>query len=170
MRHGLPSAEQELLSDGICSGGRWRSQCRWGPRKPDDPESPSDRPCPAAAACRLQRRAEAEEKRCTALAAELATERRNTADVTEFLTNELKARALAAAAREARLASATKELAATRSSAEARPARAKSTRVLCWGVAVDEASCCKQGSEALAAALPAELARCGCGCSLHLVS
>ena len=70
---------------------------------------------------RLQRRAEAEEKRSTALAAELATERRNTADVTEFLTNELKARALAAAAREARLTAATKELATTRSSAEARP-------------------------------------------------
>ncbi|KAK9842557.1 hypothetical protein WJX81_005864 [Elliptochloris bilobata] len=66
----------------------------------------------------LQRRAEAEEKRGAALVAELAAERRNAADVTEFLTNELKARALAAAAREARLAAATKELAATRTSAE----------------------------------------------------
>ena len=69
---------------------------------------------------RLLRRAEAGERRGAGLAAELAAERRNLADVNEFLTNELKARALTAAAREARLEAATRELLATRASAEAR--------------------------------------------------
>lgn len=101
-----------------------RSPGYWGTPGPEDHSLPTTA-VTAAAVSRLQRRAEAEEKRSTALAAELATERCNTADVTEFLTNELKARALAAAARESRLAAATKELATTRSSAEARPKHAE---------------------------------------------
>lgn len=79
-------------------------------------QTPAWRP----SARRLQRRAEAEERRGAGLAAELAAERRNLADVNEFLTNELKARALTAAAREARLEAATRELLATRASAEVR--------------------------------------------------
>lgn len=127
-----------------------RSLGDWGTPGPGDNSLPTTA-VTAAAVPRLQRRAEAEEKRSTALAAELATERRNTADVTEFLTNELKARALAAAAREARLTAATRELATTRSSAEARPAHTQARAFLCSCAGVAKVCCSKQGSETPAA-------------------